>query len=79
MLEYLYAMMIQEGKSIAWFVIQIEQVIRVVIASLTSMYHTFVHKLDESVQLLLDNLGVNKSANGGSPVIREDMVAICRD
>lgn len=48
-------------------------------ALLSSVYHTFVDKLDKSVQLLLDNLGVNKSANGGSPVIREDMVAICRD
>ena len=69
----------QEGESTAQFVIRVEQARRAVNAPSASVYHTFVHKLDESVQLLLDNLRVNKRANGGGAVTWEDVVAICRD
>ena len=31
------------------------------------------------MRLLLDNVQVNKRANGGGPVTWEDVVAICRD
>ena len=48
-------------------------------ASPVGVYHAFVYKLDESVQLLLDNLHVNKRASGGGPVTWEDVVAICRE
>ena len=48
-------------------------------ASATSVYHAFVHKLDDSVCLLLHKIRVNKRANEGGPVSWEDMVAICRD
>ena len=72
-------MMVQEGESTAQFVIQVEQARRVVNASSVSLYHAFVHKLDESVQLLLDNVRVNKRANGHGIVNWEDVVAICRD
>ena len=72
-------MMVQEGESTTQFVIQVEQARRVVNASSVSLYHAFVHKLDESVQLLLDNVCINKCTNGRSPVNWEDMVAICRD
>ena len=43
------------------------------------VYHVFVHKMDDSVRLLLDNVRVNKCASGGDSVTWEDMVAICRD
>ena len=69
----------QEGESTTQFVIRVEQARRAVRASATSVYHAFVHKLDDSVRLLLDNIRVNKRANGGGPVTWEDVVAICRD
>ena len=45
----------------------------------SSTYHAFVHKLEPAVRLLLDNVRVNKRANGGGKVTWEDVVAICRD
>ena len=69
-------MMVQEGESTARFLIQVKQARRAVNTSLVTVYHTFIHKLDESVQLLLDNLRLNECANGHGPVNWEDMVAI---
>ena len=54
-----------EGESTAHFVIRVEQARRVVQAPSNSVYHTFVHKLDASVRLLLDNVRMNKRASGG--------------
>ena len=44
-----------------------------------SVNHDFIHKLDDSVHLLLEKIRVSKHANGGGPVTWEDVVAICRD
>ena len=46
---------------------------------LTTTYHAFVNKLNISMQSLLDNMRVDKRANGGGSVMWVDMVAICRD
>ena len=43
------------------------------------MYHAFVHKLDEPVRMLLDNIRMNKRASGGGMVEWDDIVAVCRD
>ena len=43
------------------------------------VYHAFVYKLEPQVRLLLDNVRVNKRANGGGSITWEDMVAIFRD
>ena len=48
-------------------------------ATAAQVYHAFVHKLDPQVRLLLNNVCVNKRANGDGPVTWEDVVAICRD
>ena len=69
----------QEGKSTAQFVPRVEQARRAAKASSVYVYHTFFHKLEESMQLLLDNVHVKRRANGHDPVTWEDMVAICRD
>ena len=54
-----------EGQITANFVIRVEQARRAVWAPATSVYHAFVHKLDASVRLLLDNVHMNKRALGG--------------
>ena len=38
-----------------------------------------MNKFDINIQSLLDNVRVNKRANGGGNVIWADVVAICRD
>ena len=45
----------------------------------TTTYHAFVSKLDINMQALLDNIQVNKRANGGGSLTWADVVAICRD
>ena len=45
----------------------------------TTIYHAFVSKLDVNIQALLDNVQVNKRANGGGSLTWADIVAICRD
>ena len=45
----------------------------------TTTYHAFMNKLDINMQSLLDNMRVNKRANGGGSVTWADVVAICRD
>ena len=54
-----------EGEITVRFVIRVEQTRRAVWAPATSAYHAFVHKLDASVRLLLDNVHMNKRAFGG--------------
>ena len=68
-----------EGESTARFVIRVDQAKRAAGAPATSVYHAFVHKLDEPVRMLLDNIRVNKRANGGGAVEWDDVVAVCRD
>lgn len=72
-------MMVQEGESTTQFVIRVEQARRAVNASSVSLYHAFIHKLDECMQLLLDNVRANKCASGCGPVNWEDVAANCRD
>ena len=49
----------------AHFMIRVEQARRAVWAPSNSVYHAFVHMLDASVRLLLDNVHMNKRASGG--------------
>ena len=56
------------GESTTRFVVWVEQARRVVNALAVSLDYVFVHKLDESVQLLLDNAHVSKRANGRKPM-----------
>ena len=44
-----------------------------------SVYHAFVHKLDEPVGMLLDNIRMKKRASGGETVEWDGIVAACRD
>ena len=44
----------------------------------TTTYHAFVSTLDISMQSLLDNIRVNKRANGGGSLTWVDMVTIYR-
>lgn len=68
-----------EGETTARFVIRVEQARRAVKASGVATLHAFMHRLDASVRMLLDNVRVNKRASGRGPVTWEDVVAICRD
>ena len=43
------------------------------------MYHAFVHKLDDQVRALVENVRMNKRAGGGGNVEWKDVVALCRD
>ena len=45
----------------------------------TTNYHAFVSRLDIKMQSLLDNVQVNKRANGRGTLTWADVVAICRD
>ena len=45
----------------------------------TTTYHAFMSKLDINMKALLDNVQVNKRANGGGSLMWADVVAICRD
>ena len=56
-----------------------DQAKRAVKAPAASVYHAFVHKLDEPVRMLLDNIRMNKRAIGGGTVEWDDVVAVCRD
>ena len=69
----------QEGENSTRFVLRVEQARLAVKASPVGVYHAFAYKLDEPVQLLLDNLRVNKRASGGGPVTWGDVVAICSE
>ena len=42
------------------------------------MYHAFIHKLDDQVRALVENVRMNKRASGGN-VDWGDVVALCRD
>ena len=42
------------------------------------MYHAFIHKLDDQVRALVENVRMNKRASGGN-VYWGDVVALCRD
>ena len=42
-------------------------------------YHAFVHKLDISVQALLESAWLHKPAAGGSAIQWLDLVNLCRD
>ena len=44
----------------------------------TTTYYPFVSKLDINMQALLDNVQVNKRANGGGSLTWENVVAIYR-
>ena len=46
---------------------------------IATTYHAFMNKSNISMQSLLDNMRVNKRANGGGSVTWADVVAICRD
>ena len=78
-LERLYAMAVLPGESTAQFVVRVDQARRAIKAPSSSVYHTFVHKLDEHTRLLVDNMRMNKRAGGLGSVGWEDVVAICRD
>ena len=43
------------------------------------MYHAFVHKLDDKVRALVENVCMNKHAGRGDNVEWKDVVALCRD
>ena len=43
------------------------------------MYHAFVHKLDDQVRALVENVRMNKRAGGGGDVAWKDVVALCHD
>ena len=43
------------------------------------MYHAFIHKLDDQVRALVENVHMNKHAGGGGNVEWKDVVALCRD
>ena len=45
----------------------------------TTTYHAFVSRLDINILSLLDNVQVNKRANGGGSLTWADVVAVCRD
>ena len=42
------------------------------------MYHAFIHKLDDQVRALVENVRMNKRASGGN-VDWGDVVALYRD
>ena len=42
------------------------------------MYYAFIHKLDDQVRALVENVRMNKRASGEN-VDWGDMVALCRD
>ena len=72
-------MAVLTGKSAAQFVVWVDQARRVIKAPSSSVYHAFVHKLDEHTWLLVDNMHMNKCAGGLGSVGWEDVVAICRN
>ena len=77
--DKLFSMMQQTSESTASFVIPIEQKRMYQGVDVISIYHAFVSKLDNNMQALLDNVQVNKRANGSSGLMWSDVVAICRD
>ena len=79
MLERLYAMAVLPGESTVQFVVRVDQARRAIKAPSSSVFHAFVHKLDEHTRLLVDNMRMNKRAGGLGSVGWEDVVAICRD
>ena len=79
MLERLYAMTVLPGESMAQFVVWVDQARRAIKVLSSSVYHAFVHKLDEHMRLLVDNMRMNKRAGGLGSAGWEDVVAICRD
>ena len=68
-----------DGESTARFVIRVDYAKRTIKVPPTNVYHAFVHKLDEPVRMLLDNIRMNKRAIGGGTVEWDDVVAVCRD
>ena len=79
MLECLYAMAVLPGESTAQFVVRVDQARPAIKASSSSVFYAFVHKLNEYMRLLVDNMRMNKRAGGLGSVGWEDVVAICRD
>ena len=47
--------------------------------SAQSVYHAFIHKLDDQVRALVENMRMNKRVSGGGNVDWLDVVALCRD
>ena len=47
--------------------------------SASSVYYAFIHKLDDQVRALVENMRMNKRAGGGGNVEWSDVVALCRD
>ena len=72
-------MTVLPGESTAQFVVRVNQARRAIEVPSSSVYHAFVHKLDEHTPLLVDNMRMNKRAGGLGSVGWEDVVAICRD
>ena len=72
-------MAVLPGESTAQFVVRVDQARRAIKAPFTSVYHAFVHKLNEHTRLLVDNMRMNKPACGLGSVGWEDVVAICKD
>ena len=68
-----------DGESTARFVIRVDYAKRTIKVPPTNVYHAFVHKLDEPMRMLLDNIHMNKQASGGGTVEWDDVVAVCRD
>ena len=79
MLERLYGMAVLPGESTAQFVVRIDQARQAIKAPSSSIFHAFLHKLDEHTRLLVDNMRMNKRAGGLGSVGWEDVFAICRD
>ena len=61
------------------FVIHVEQECICWGVDITTTYHAFVGKLDINMHFLLNNVQVNKWANGGGSLKWADMAAIYRD
>ena len=47
--------------------------------SALSVYHAFIHKLDDQVRASVENMRMNKRAGGGGNVEWSNVVALYRD
>ena len=65
MRDRFFPMMQQASESTASFIIHMEQEYIYKGLGVTTTYYAFVSRLDNNIPSLLDNIQVNKRANGG--------------
>ena len=79
MRDWFFTMTQQALESTASFMIYMEQEHIHQGVDVTTIYHAFVIRLDINMQCLLDNVQVNKGANGSGSLTWADVVAVYRE